>query len=639
MHGVHYPRLGQRLAPSTLAAILTRRVPVPRHGTTIRVRLADLDETVWARFGTYACHQLAEQVVEVVRSEVAPARAAVRAARLPRLPMRASVEDLDLEFRTCNCLLQAGLTDDLRRLGDWTVGDLLGLPHFGAKSLVDLLTSLEAYRARPVELAQPRHRPALPVQLLEEELLDLFAPQRQGRLEQAQRRRRIFARYHGLDGRGGVTLQQVADEEQLTRQRVAQVCCLDRPQRAALAPRLSQALAVAVAQAPARADEVARELVHLGIAWQPLSPEKLRQFALALGLPVPFGLAEVGGQIVVLRPGQEDLAGRVVRLTRKGVTRHGALTIRALADAIGRKTTGVVAPEFVARVAAGLGGFRWLDQDNGWFTVTTKRNALQRQILKVLAVARRLSATDLRTALGRDDRRPAAVPPSAVLLELCRGVPSLHVAATEVCADPTLDWHDLLKGDERALVEIFATHGPVIRYEDLEEHRLRADIRRTTFYQYVSRLPVLHRYGSQLYGLVGADVTPGMIEALREHAPRPQRSLTETRWAADGTLHLEFRLSLAQVNSGALPLSGRVKRQLPDSLAITSDDGPAGTARSGSGFFWGFGPLLRRYEARPGDRLRLTINPVGRTARAWLERGIASLHEELRPAALASTSG
>jgi hypothetical protein len=354
---------------------------------------------------------------------------------------------------------------------------------------------------------------------------------------------------------------------------------------------------------------------------------------------VPFATEELGGQQFVLRPGQEDLAGRVAKLARKAVARNGAGTVRAVADAAGRRMGEAVGPELVARVAGGLDGFRWLDQAGGWFTLKSRRNALWRPILKILAVARRLSAADLRVAVGRDDRRRAVIPPPAVLLELCRDVPGLHVDGTEVHADPSLDWRQVLRGDERALVEIFTAHGPVIRYEDLEEHRLRADIRRTTFYQYVSRLPVLRRYGRQLYGLVGAEVTPGMIEALQEHAARPQRSLTGASWAPDGTLHLAFRLGLGQVNSGALPLPGRLRRQLPDALSVRTDDGPAGTARVGAGFFWGFGPLLRRHDARPGDRLCLVIDPVRRTARVRLERGPASAGEDLMPEPLASASG
>ena len=70
----------------------------------------------------------------------------VLAQSLPVIPASLQLDDLELESRTRNCLQQmmsnAGLAR-LEDLGSLTVGQILPTSGFGAKGLVDLLTSLE----------------------------------------------------------------------------------------------------------------------------------------------------------------------------------------------------------------------------------------------------------------------------------------------------------------------------------------------------------------------------------------------------------------------------------------------------------------------------------------------------------------
>src|SRR5262249_20241868 len=61
---------------------------------------------------------------------------------LPALPNGVTGEQLPLEPRTRNCLAKRGLLDAPEKLANITVGEVLRLPAFGTKCLVDLLTCL-----------------------------------------------------------------------------------------------------------------------------------------------------------------------------------------------------------------------------------------------------------------------------------------------------------------------------------------------------------------------------------------------------------------------------------------------------------------------------------------------------------------
>lgn len=143
-----YPRPGQRLAPGCLADLLDAPVPRRLTGWTDkeRIRFADLDETAWTRFGT-ACLALAQALVQQVQGRISPLPVAVRDRVIPHLPRDIQIEDLELETRTYNCIRKMrkyGLLRDLADLGGKTIGQLLKVGGFGAKCLVDFLTSIES---------------------------------------------------------------------------------------------------------------------------------------------------------------------------------------------------------------------------------------------------------------------------------------------------------------------------------------------------------------------------------------------------------------------------------------------------------------------------------------------------------------
>jgi hypothetical protein len=627
-----YPRRGQRLAPTVLTDLLPKTFLLRRlRGKTLRVRRDELDERAWQRFTPAECEALAVEVVEEVRRLLAVLCPALLGLRVPRPAAGVGLDDLELETRTRNCLLGAGLTGDMSSLGGRTVGELVdALHYFGAKSLVDLLAALEG--SRPPAPGQPRTavpsslvpsapapEPAVeaPAASLEEEILRHFVPRGKTTDEGHERNRQLFARFHGLFG-PRVTLQQLAAESGVTRQRVSQICKLRPVQRGGpeAAPLLVRALALVASRVPQDADVLAKELVRQGLAARPVSLQALAELAPSLGLKVRFAMLDLGGCPVAVAPGREAELAQLSRRARRAVGRAGAAAVAAVAAP--------VEPAVAARLLHTLPGFRWLDQPGAWFRIATKGPprilAWARQ---VLSVAGRLSAPELRTALRRSRPTEAALPPPAVLLAVCREAPGLRVDGDFVVADPPLDWRQELRGEVREVVRILHEHGPLMDCADLEVYRARAGIPRATFYQCLSRLPVVRRYGPSLYGLRGADITPGMVEAAREGVRRAEKKSCHWHWLADGRLELRCVLSLGAVCSGALPLPPRMGRHVQGQFAYRTEEGQAGTVKVAGSFCWGFSRVFRREGADVGDPFRLTLDLTARRAEVELSRRAA----------------
>lgn len=138
-----YPRRGYRLAPALLRELL--EIPPPLELVASfhcgDLLLSDLDESVWRRFDGASCHELALAVVATV-GRAARRSSSLKSKPLPAMPAGMSLADLELEARTQRRLVAAGIGKH-SQFQSMTVGEILGIRGFGAKSLVDLLTSLE----------------------------------------------------------------------------------------------------------------------------------------------------------------------------------------------------------------------------------------------------------------------------------------------------------------------------------------------------------------------------------------------------------------------------------------------------------------------------------------------------------------
>lgn len=152
-----YPRPGHKISPDLLAPVL--EVPIPwrliNQERELAGMLSELDENVWKRWSPNVCAKLGAAVVREISSRIASLPPEILDQKLPmpedvlREHLAAGLEVLPLEARTYNCLVAEGIADSPERLAQLTIADLLKIRSFGAKSLVDLLATLESLAEGP----------------------------------------------------------------------------------------------------------------------------------------------------------------------------------------------------------------------------------------------------------------------------------------------------------------------------------------------------------------------------------------------------------------------------------------------------------------------------------------------------------
>src|ERR1700676_3712952 len=143
-----YPRVGYRLAPKCLHEILD--IPVldfqSAQRRRVKLKCSGLDEASWTHFGTRICRKLGRMIVQRTSLRIRSLPEKILTRQLPVIPRGVELDDLDLEGRTRNCLKQMMWNEGVARLDgvkDLTIGRILHTSGFGARCLVDLLTSLE----------------------------------------------------------------------------------------------------------------------------------------------------------------------------------------------------------------------------------------------------------------------------------------------------------------------------------------------------------------------------------------------------------------------------------------------------------------------------------------------------------------
>lgn len=139
---------------------------------------------------------------------------AIALAAPPWLSVRA-IETINLTVRVANVFANHGI-GTVADLAKWSTPKLLGLSNFGRTSVRDLCESLElALREGPADTESRRKNE-------EQEQLNLLASIRRSLLKFSDRERDIVQRRMGFLGQAE-TLQQIADDYGVTRERVRQI--------------------------------------------------------------------------------------------------------------------------------------------------------------------------------------------------------------------------------------------------------------------------------------------------------------------------------------------------------------------------------------------------------------------------------
>jgi sigma-70-like protein len=673
-----YPRPGERIAPKTLHPLLLEKVPGHLAGEGLR--LCDLDESAWEKVPPEAIDELAEMVVDRVVSGCS--RKVFRRRHFPRPAKDTNLADLHLEHRTRLCLFREGYGDHPERLGDHTIGEILDIRAFGPRCLVDLLSSLETWQARQRRLDEnltsaarrladlpeadsatvddPRFGPLisevdieaanakdladrliarsqdppdpafafeqvsrlheqiarLPNLTMEEEMIEIFAS------TPHERNREILIGYYGWkDGRGH-TLAEIGANYGMTRERTRQICAklVNRKNpKAILAPALDRALDFIQQRLPIAVTDVQNELSQAGLTAVNLRLENIQKAASLLDRPIPFALVAASGNRLAVDAEHAKMPLLAAEIAKKEAYYHGVANVDRIQTVLQEKYSDQIQRPTVAKTLELVEGFRWLDEETGWFWLsTTRKHGLPKAIQKVLSVAKRLPVAELRTAVGRNRRMWPDLPPENVILEFCRQVPDVVVEGDLVGADPPLCWTETLTGVEAQLVKILKTHGPVMERGELEDLCASAGMNRFSFHAFVACSAVIKHFGHSVYGLIGTDVSDRAIESLiarRKAGRSPSRVLDSHGQTEDGRVWLTYRLSKAASTYAVITIPAALKDSVTGKFRLLTTEGQeVGTLATKNGRAWGLGAFLRQRAARVDDRVTLTLDLDGRTA-------------------------
>jgi hypothetical protein len=454
---------------------------------------------------------------------------------------------------------------------------------------------------------------------LQRELDDVLAAARA--LPASERNRTIFARHIGLDGNGGCTLDVVAKEFGISRERVRQIGArvVERlGQRKPFAPVLDRALDLVVENVPGDSAQIESNLLSLGITEKAFRLEGLRNIAQLLGREPNFTVVRVGSKRFAVPPSDEGQPHVIAQVARRSVRHWGVTTVADFAAQVARAASHTLSPAWEklgAVVLQALPDFEWLDPASGWFWLrSVKRNPLLNQIRKILSVAGGVHVSELREGVGRDHRTRGFAPPRRVLLELCRRLDGYRVEGDRVIADPPLDWRKVLGRTEQTLVLALKSRGSSMTRVRLEEICLQRGMKRNTFYTYLDHLSIIKKFAQGVYALRGAEIPAGTVEAL---APRRRmgKVLVDYGWTPDRRVWLGYKLSDAMITTGSFNVPKSMKRFAVGEFALKAADGSSvGTAVSKESGAWGLRPFFRRRGGEPGDYLLLVFDLAARVA-------------------------
>ena len=677
-----YPREGERVAPVTLREVLMERVPGEMVvGTRFEgCFLADLDTSVWGELPEKVLVQLAEIVVDRVATGCV--RRAFDHRHFPSPPQGMRLSDLRLEHRTRLCLTREGFDRNFSKLGTLAIGEVLAIRAFGPRCLVDLLCGLEAVLSRDrqwqsclleeakllASLPEARHArredprfglfmqdvdpssptaqalgehllagtleipdpqfaarrirelrgkiEVMPTLTLEQELIEIFAT------TSNERNRQIVIGYYGWEDGRKHTLAEIGARYGMTRERTRQICAklVKRDDPGSIpAPVMDRALGFLRKRLPRAVDSLEREMVEAGLSEVGLALRNVEAAAKLLDRTIPFHVVRVGKGCLAVAPDQTSLPLAVVELAKKEIYYHGLTTVGHIEETLREKHPGTLPLEIVTETLQLMEGFCWLDRAGGWFRLLSVcKHGLPRAIEKVLSVAGAVDLKELCQAVGRNYRLWKTPPPEKVLLEFCRRMPGVAVEGKRIISETPRDWEKTLTGVEAQLVRLLKEHGPVMDRGALEDLCVDDGMNRFSFHAFVASSPVIKQYGHSVYGLLGADVSPGMVKSLiarRRTQRAPTRVLDSHGVNEDGTVWLSYRLSKAASTYAVITVPAAMKEVVRGRFRLLAPEGrEVGILAAKDGRAWGLGAFLRQRGARAEDKVVITLDLEHRTA-------------------------
>lgn len=537
--------------------------------------------------------------------------------RLPHLPRECSIADLQLPWRAFHSLRSAGLTDDPTTLASTTIGELLELDGIGPHNLCDIVEACHRFSSQPSSSA------ACAVESFDRLVLRTLVP------SGMKRDTAIVSEFLGLCGKSIKTLEQVGQQFKMTRERVRQIYQrhIDDLQGLASKPTWKAVLARLNSLLPCTSKSAAKSLQQEQLIEPGTSLDAVLKVIQLAEENLDVGLMNLGRSRILLKHSHRPFVAQVRKTASRVTLWNGCCSRRTILERLPRDESIPDRPRLISLVLRSMKGFDWLDEDRQWFWYS-KAPKLRRRVARVLAVAGRIRLGELRSALRRDLKMRHSMPPTAVLLAICRCLPECETDGEFVWSRRPIEPAQVTRGYELELILLLIEHGPVIGRKRLQEIAVNAGIGLPSLWRCLSFCPTIARYATGVYGLVGANVSPDLIRSIQESEPRIEGGRQDHGWTPDGKVWLAYRLSDGATDTGVISMPSALSTMLSGDYSLKADGlSHVGKLTVKGSSAWGLSPLFRRLSVEPSDTILLTICP--KTRHALLKVGDDALLDEL----------
>ena len=409
------------------------------------------------------------------------------------------------------------------------------------------------------------------------------------------------------NGGGGKEIPELGPQEYgITRERVRQIAAKTEKtiQRLGLVcPKLDEMASYLEERAPEFEEIVCAGVASVGITEFSFRVDGILKAFDILKFDCPIFQTEVEGFLIVV-PNDWGFGRKVLRfmrLARRLSRPHGCVNFDDLIERV--EIVRDQERQFLEKLVSRHDDLEWLDQDKKWLWQVSSdeigRNRLINVLRKMFSVACSLHVSEIRQGFSRF-HRIKIVPPRHVLLELCRQLDFLQVEGNQVRTTSGTKLPSTLSWLESTLVDAFGENAVQSR-EILEANALALGMNRSSFYVLIGYSPILVRLAKGVYAPVGADISPGAVEAFRKPVTRKKR-LIDLGWSEGKILWIAYRLSESMVRDGLFAVPAAVKEFLQGEwLLDVDDDEIAPVVRINESKIWGLTNAIKRRGAEVDD--------------------------------------
>ncbi len=415
--------------------------------------------------------------------------------------------------------------------------------------------------------------------------------------------------FYGWNGEPPATLQSTGEHfGGVTRERVRQITtkferCVQ--QQMPFAPVLDKVLARAGRQIRCSATDLEKLLEQHKGAGEDLSIESLAAAAELLGRDGSHVLATADRAVELIRQDSERCS-RILRIARRLTSTYGLNTTDEVLERLGMEEI-YFKKDRVVGILDSSASIVWLDSTKKWFTDSAStRNHLITVLGKLLSVAPRIHLSEMRQVVSSDPRGLGFAPPKEVLVEFCKSAWLCNSDGEFITSVSGLPPQEYLSEAEQILWNVFKNEGPLLKRFELERKCTARGMNPSTLSLHLTRSPIIAKYGTGIYGIVGGTFTQTELDML--NTPNRERRL-EHGWKGEYRFWTLSTLSKGELVTGIVAIPSTLRRVMYGRFILRSHDG------SDFGFLvvaeqgvWGLTKFFRSRGGEPGDGLLLNFD-------------------------------